>query len=1572
MFWFKFKKVRDLFKKASIVVFVALISFGLFLGYLNFKNKSEKKGRVLSAQTERLFSLEQVIPADKNASFLVDTEGIVSTAEEKKQESELIVNKGKIEAKIINSSGQEIVKPIVASQPQKGKDKFLVEAIHKNEFKPGRYTLDVNLKSGDQTKEIKQDFAWGVLAINLDQSSYKVGETVGIGIGVLDDSGKTLCDAKVWLKIIDPSGQATELSTENKTITISDTCANGNVTNIPDYQASYIPKQEGKYQIELKAETANGTRNLTESFEVLANPDFVIKRHDTSMRIVPTSIYTVNISVLANKDLSGGIKEKVPASFVISDISAGGEISDKNETTQTISWPANLKAGENIELSYKYDPPDISLELFLLGPIEIWQATLDGHKNIPESATESVSNQVKQITVFTEPHAWQIASDAFSCVAVATGNWNAGATWSGCGANGPVAGDTVIINAAYTVTLTANAAAAALTVSAGTLAIGTYDLAISGNSTVSGGTVTIGSTAATGWSTVDLTISSGSVICSGASKISIAGNYSNSGTFTASTSTVTMNAASGGKTLAGTMTGSSAFNNLTFDNAAGGWSSSADITVGGVFTIAAGTFDASDDTITLDSAAETPLVINGTFIPSSSTVIYTGKGNKNITATTYNNLELRAIDTIQPVQDGWEASGAGDSSFNGVYVEDGTFNGRIAYTNGSKYLYYSYSGNNEAYSWVMYASLTDLFDPSGTPNCYYDGLTLPGTWNPGYEMTDPPTVTAHYTYTYSAFTYTLASGTINVNGNFVNGDGSHHMTTTADTNDPTLNINGTFINNANATFIASRSGSFSVASDFTNSNTAVFEHSYGTLTLDGQGAQSITSNGDSFFNITVTNTSAEVSQADGATIEGTLTINSGAIYDINGQEINLFLLNNNGTFRLQNGETVNIASKDTDSGTVEYDGSGTYNTFKYGNTYWNLKISGSGSFTQDAALTVYAAMTLSNGTLSTGSNYGQTIGTNSTTNGSYSQTGGVFQGNASAITCYGSYSITGGTYIAGTSTLTLDATPGDLTLTGDGYTFHNVLFNSNSSASNRVATIASGTLNFSGYLYVAAANTKNMTLDASANNPTINIAGSLGYSGVGSGSEYLTMGSGIWTIGGDVNFTNGTVTAGTSTLTLNNASSGQTLTAASQSLNNLTITNTSASGVTFADSLTVTGTFTDVTASSKLTFHALSTYAFNAININGQASGTRIVMVSSDPSNPDPPSRQWYFNISQTSPSVSYVNVTDSDASGGNAIISINSINGGNNENWLFNTAPVNNSLTFINPYSSNVAVADDTTEWTFRALVTDDDGPTNINYVEIGFANSADNTTPYNSLRYRWTEATNTFSEVFDTQNAAVITSTSANSSYSGNQWTLDFKIKINNNFLAKDTDYDVELYSVDDGSLSDTDNYANIYRVQSLSISLGVDSGTLVFGNLMPGSVITGTTTTTVTTNYPNGYSLLVSDGVTGSDSALLHTDNTTRIADYAGTIDSPTLWSGTGLGICVYSATNKNAKWGTGTTEDSANNKYAGVPQNATEISSKTGSPTFSDQTAIGYKIVVPNTQKTGNYSGYITYTATGVLN
>lgn len=162
---------------------------------------------------------------------------------------------------------------------------------------------------------------------------------------------------------------------------------------------------------------------------------------------------------------------------------------------------------------------------------------------------------------------------------------------------------------------------------------------------------------------------------------------------------------------------------------------------------------------------------------------------------------------------------------------------------------------------------------------------------------------------------------------------------------------------------------------------------------------------------------------------------------------------------------------------------------------------------------------------------------------------------------------------------------------------------------------------------------------------------------------------------------------------------------------------------------------------------------------------------------------------------------------------------------------------------------------------------------------------------------------------------------------------------------------------------------------ITLDITAGDPVaFGNLTPGTPIKApnpATVASVTTSAANGYTLGLSDG-SDTNSAFRHTDNTTYIADYAGSIAVPTAWSGTGLGVTLFTAdSNKEVKWGTGTTYSDANNKYAGIPSATTTAHTATGFHAGADTSSWAFQVDVPNSQKTGAYSGAITLTATAVL-
>ncbi len=136
-----------------------------------------------------------------------------------------------------------------------------------------------------------------------------------------------------------------------------------------------------------------------------------------------------------------------------------------------------------------------------------------------------------------------------------------GVSGTGISSNGAIRNiqDSNIIQGAVTLNATSSVGSdsGTLTISGTITGSGSIGLTKVGAATVSVATTNVGG---------DLTISAGTLSATGT--ITVGGNWSNSGTFTAGSATVTLNG-SATQTLSGTMTGSSAFNTLTVTNASG-------------------------------------------------------------------------------------------------------------------------------------------------------------------------------------------------------------------------------------------------------------------------------------------------------------------------------------------------------------------------------------------------------------------------------------------------------------------------------------------------------------------------------------------------------------------------------------------------------------------------------------------------------------------------------------------------------------------------------------------------------------------------------------------------------------------------------------------------------------------------------------------------------------------------------------------------------------------------------------------------------------------------------------------
>jgi len=183
---------------------------------------------------------------------------------------------------------------------------------------------------------------------------------------------------------------------------------------------------------------------------------------------------------------------------------------------------------------------------------------------------------------------------------------------------------------------------------------------------------------------------------------------------------------------------------------------------------------------------------------------------------------------------------------------------------------------------------------------------------------------------------------------------------------------------------------------------------------------------DNYTNITIANTSND--PLLGAAVETVnLTINGSASLDLNGQGLTVNdsgTFTNNGTLKLQGGETLTNFTHDTDSGSTEYNGSGTYSTLPPGGSYNDLTFSGSGNWSADADVTVSGAMTISDGTYDANT---QTT----TVTGLSTISGGTYTANTGTQTFNGGLTVSGGTFTGGNGTVDVN---GALTVSSGTFT----------------------------------------------------------------------------------------------------------------------------------------------------------------------------------------------------------------------------------------------------------------------------------------------------------------------------------------------------------------------------------------------------------------------------------------------------------------------------------------------------------------------------------------------------------
>ena len=381
--------------------------------------EAEMETTEIEIETEAEAEVEDEVDTGIEIETEIETEAEAEV--EIETETETVAVEDKIRIKIFEPQGREsLLVPQVITRLVDGKEGFEIKLPKPGRnFKPGKWKLEIEMETEEAIFVIEQDFTWGVLAINVNKSIYLPNEQAYIQMGVLRDDGHTICDASLKLEILDPSGNKIVFETDHETdakqnakqtrnlIERSGECDGNNVTDVPDYFSYYQVGEPGIY--EMKLTNFDNGYEIIDSFEVRESTPFDIERIGPT-RIYPPADYEMILKIKANQDFEGQIIESVPTGFDIKEqilsIKEQGqeeyiiqdtkyEIQNAEDDGKNLIWESVvLQQGDELELKYQFDAPDVSPYLYLLGPLEIGD--------------------------FQEIRQWQIASDALSLGATIT------------------------------------------------------------------------------------------------------------------------------------------------------------------------------------------------------------------------------------------------------------------------------------------------------------------------------------------------------------------------------------------------------------------------------------------------------------------------------------------------------------------------------------------------------------------------------------------------------------------------------------------------------------------------------------------------------------------------------------------------------------------------------------------------------------------------------------------------------------------------------------------------------------------------------------------------------------------------------------------------------------------------------------------------------------------------------------------------------------------------------------------------------------------------------------------------
>lgn len=1133
------------------------------------------------------------------------------------------------------------------------------------QFYPGRYEAIATVVVGGNTETLRDEFYWGVVAVNVRESVVESDVTQKVEIAVLDDFGRTVCDSRVDVVVTDPADTPHAFRTEDGGVQRNPNCRDRSVTNEPDYDLSFVPSAPGTYAVVVTATTKDGTRRVEDHFVVLKKPEFRIVREAFPTRIYPPADYPVEFTITSEKKTTVVIEERVPAGFLITNISDSGALAEDSATDERVlRWDVTLEKHETHRFGYTFDAPNISPLLYTDGPIRIF------------------GEEGKEL--FREAREWQIAADA-------TKTWDGGGLgdqWSDCtnwnnNLCPNATGDDILFDGTSNDPSNWDSPSSVTSVASITVT------SMSGSLTFTKTPVTI---------TGDFShTSTGNVVFAGSAAITVGGNFTltTSGTLTPNTSTLTMNGTAGN-----TLNTAKSFYKLTIDPASPATIS----TTANSPTVTNALIVETDDTLSigglfLTSSSAGTVTINGTisgpgtlvvrnpnlgtggtlsapvrFDPNivgitmpartygSNVEIYNNDalsncsvtmgagthditGNLTVNATSTINCTLTAT-TNNPsvnVTGDLDYTGAGSGteitqSGTGVWTvggnvdfTSGTFTataGNILAMNGSSKTLTSASQTlqnltlsssitlaNATHTVAGNLNMTGATITAGTSTVTMSGTggkTIDGGNVTLRNLTIDPSSAATITVQTAGFSLS-STLSVAVDDTFSIPAGISVAVNSTVTLNGTISGDGGIVYTSLNTFPITGTITCDLSFNASNSAPIVPGRTYGgdleiftNNSMTGTGGATLGSGlGETIIisgNFSVAVNNKQHLQVDGLTNSPDVQIGGNIDYTGTGS--------GSESIDMGIGLWTVTGSIDFSNGSATHDGTllmnGTANLTANNTTFFDLVIDGNAN-----TVTVTGSNTKVSGTL--------TIGNVADSNSDTLDIASGFSVTSTDISSGVVFSSSGTDSITGSGTLIMqnssletdgtlssavrfDATSGDLTMPTRTYGGNVEIYN-NSSGSARTVTPNAGTQTISGNLTLGAFNTQNVTFAGATNNPTMSIGGSVDFTGTGAGAELVSSGINGWTVSGSVDFTGGTFTAASGhLLTMDGTGGDDVLVGNGQSLYNVTINPTSSATITAQTSnLTITNLLT-VAATDTLSIAAETT-----VTLSG-TSGTTVTL----------------------------------------------------------------------------------------------------------------------------------------------------------------------------------------------------------------------------------------------------------------------------------------------------------------------------------------------------------------------------